>query len=122
MLQLWNQTSARIMEQMEATTCQWEGLKLYDYATKYISNKHLITYIKGSFAMPKDETHCTSFAVLLAAMLSLKRQAFLNYGKLYAILEVKSRYEIEMMTFNPEDENDFVFRSESTEEIDYSTH
>lgn len=68
--------------------------------------------------MPKDETQCASFAVLLVAMLSLKRRAFLNYSKLNAILEAKSRYEIEMMNFDPEDENDFVFRSESTEEIE----
>lgn len=107
-----------IMEQMEAITCQWEGLKLTIYATKYVSSKRLITYIKGSFTMPKDETQCASFAVLLVAMLSLKRRAFLNYSKLNAILEAKSRYEIEMMNFDPEDENDFVFRSESTEEIE----
>lgn len=120
MLQLWNHKirSTKIMEQMEAITCQWEGLKLTIYATKYISSKRLITYIKGSFTMPKDETHCASFAVLLVAMLSLKRRAFLNYSKLNAILEAKSRYEIEMMNFDPEDENDFVFRSESTEEIE----
>ncbi|CAO3686209.1 unnamed protein product [Rhizopus stolonifer] len=74
MLQLWNHKirSAKIMEQMEAITFQWEELKLTIYAT----------------------------------------------NKLNAILEAKTRYEIEMMNFDPDDENAFVFRSESTEEIE----
>jgi benzoyl-CoA reductase/2-hydroxyglutaryl-CoA dehydratase subunit BcrC/BadD/HgdB len=54
---------------MEVITCQWEGLKLTIYAAKYISSKYLITYIKGSFAMPKGEAHCASFAALLTEML-----------------------------------------------------
>ncbi|KAG2230990.1 hypothetical protein INT48_002769 [Thamnidium elegans] len=82
MFQLWNRkvNSALIMEQIEAITCQWEGLKLTIYATKYLPNKHLISYTKESFVMPKDETYCASFAVFLAAILSLKRLVFLNYS------------------------------------------
>ncbi|ORE22056.1 hypothetical protein BCV71DRAFT_272505 [Rhizopus microsporus] len=67
------------MKHLEAITCQWEGLKLVIFVTKYVSDKHLITYRKGSFCMPKNESQCVPFAILLAAMLSLKRRVFLNY-------------------------------------------
>ncbi|KAI7904577.1 uncharacterized protein BX663DRAFT_541591 [Cokeromyces recurvatus] len=85
--QLWNHKikSAKIMEQMETITCQWEGTKIDNLCNKvYI--KQMLYYVHRS--------------------------------KLNAILEAKYRYEIEMMTFDSQDENDFLFRSESTEEIE----
>ncbi|CEG63025.1 hypothetical protein RMATCC62417_00238 [Rhizopus microsporus] len=68
--------------------------------------------------MPKDESHCVSFAILLAAMILLKRQVFLNYSKLNAVLEAKCRHQIEMMVFETENENEILFLSESTDEIE----
>ncbi|KAL4214189.1 hypothetical protein AB4K20DRAFT_1879200 [Rhizopus microsporus] len=87
------------MKHLEAITCQWEGLKLVIFVTKYVSDKHLITYRKGSFCMPKNESQCVPFAILLAAMLSLKRRVFLNYSKLNAVFEAKCRHQIEMNSF-----------------------
>ncbi|RCH86344.1 hypothetical protein CU097_009498, partial [Rhizopus azygosporus] len=68
--------------------------------------------------MPKDESHYVSFAILLAAMPSLKRQVFLNYSRLNAVLEAKCRHQIEMMAFETENENELLFLSESTEEME----
>jgi hypothetical protein len=120
MLKLWSNKlkATEVMKHLEAITCQWEGLKFVIFATKCVSDKYLVTYRRGSFCMPKDESHCASFATLLAAMLSLKRLVFLNYSKLNAVLEAKYRHQFEMMTFETEDENEFLFLSESTEEIE----
>ncbi|KAI9470529.1 MAG: hypothetical protein EXX96DRAFT_622742 [Benjaminiella poitrasii] len=64
--------------------------------------------------MPKDETHCASFAIILSAMISLNRLVVLNYTKLNAIIEAKARYKVEMMEFDFQDSDGFTFSSEST--------
>ncbi|KAI8069132.1 uncharacterized protein B0P05DRAFT_551662 [Gilbertella persicaria] len=118
MLRKWTNRlgSVDIMKEFEAITCQWEGLKLIIFATRYISEKHSITYKKGSYIMPKEETHTASFARLLAAVLSLKRLVLVNYTKLNTVLETKHSYELQTMQFSQEDE--FNLRSDSTEEYE----
>ncbi|KAG1136936.1 hypothetical protein G6F37_011625 [Rhizopus arrhizus] len=115
MLRKWrNQLgSANIMKRFEAITCQWEGLRLVVFATRYISEEHSITYKKDSYMMPKEETHTASFAISLAAILSLKRLVFINYTKLNTVLEIKHTHELQTMQFFEEDE--FILRSDSTE-------
>ncbi|CAO3645412.1 unnamed protein product [Mucor hiemalis] len=81
--------SVKIMQELEAITCQWQGLKLIVFGTRFISKDHLITYRKDTFSVPKDESHAASFAHLLAAVLSLRRLVYLNYTKLNIILEAK---------------------------------
>jgi hypothetical protein len=54
--------------------------------------------------MPQDETRCASFAALLSVILFLKGKVFLNYSKLNAIFKAKSRYKLEMMRYNLEDD------------------
>ena len=105
--------SVNIMKRFEAITCQWEGLKLVVFATRYISEEHGITYKKGVYMMPKEETHTASFAISLAAILSLKRLVFINYTKLNTVLEIKHTHELQTMQFFEEDE--FNLRSDSTE-------
>lgn len=63
--------------------------------------------------MPKEETHTASFAISLAAILSLKRLVFINYTKLNTVLEIKHTHELQTMQFFEEDE--FNLRSDSTE-------
>jgi hypothetical protein len=105
--------SVNIMKRFEAITFQWEGLKLVVFATRYISEEHSITYKKGLYMVPKEETHTASFAMLLAAILSLKRLVFSNYTKLNTVLEIKHTHELQTMQFFEEDE--FILRPDSTE-------
>ncbi|KAI8638294.1 hypothetical protein BD408DRAFT_423303 [Parasitella parasitica] len=109
--------SVEIMKRLEAITCQWQGLKLTVYGTRFISKDHLITYRKGSFAMPKEETHAASFAHVLAAVLSLRRLVHSNYTKLNIILEAKYAHELETMYFSSDDETNF--RSDSTAGLEH---
>ncbi|KAI8063437.1 uncharacterized protein B0P05DRAFT_555882 [Gilbertella persicaria] len=117
MLKKWTKCLQKlgVMDQFEAITCQWEGLKLSIYGTKFVSKNNMITYIKGTFAFPAEETHAASFARLLLAVLSLKRLVMINYSKLNAALETKYRYEIEMAKFSTDDDIDETqLRSDST--------
>lgn len=109
--------SVKIMQELEAITCQWQGLKLIVFGTRFITKDHLVTYRKGTFSVPKDETHAASFAHLLAAVLSLRRLVYLNYTKLNVILEAKYTYEIETMYFESDSETNF--RSDSTAGLEY---
>ncbi|KAI8326728.1 hypothetical protein EDC96DRAFT_613066 [Choanephora cucurbitarum] len=109
--------SVEIMKQLESITCQWQGLKLIIYGTRCISKNHIVTYKKGSFSVPKEETHAASFAHLLAAILSLKRLVLVNYTKLNTILEAKYAHELETMYFSSDDATNF--RSDSTAGLEY---
>lgn len=117
MLKKWTKRlrKANVMDQFEAITCQWEGLKLMIFGTKFVSEKNMVTYRKGTFFFPAEETHAASFARLLLAIVSLKRLVLLNYSKLNATLEAKYRYEIEMAKFSSDDDKDDIqLRSDST--------
>ncbi|KAI8076927.1 hypothetical protein BDF21DRAFT_464131 [Thamnidium elegans] len=119
MLRKWTDRlgSVEIMKQLEAITCQWQGLKLTLYGTRFISEDHLVTYKKGSFSVPKDETHAASFAHVLAAVLSLRRLVYTNYTKLNVIMEAKYAHELETMHFSSDDET--FFRSDSTADLEH---
>lgn len=76
----------------------------------------MVTYRKGTFVFPAEETHAASFVRLLLAIVSLKRLVLLNYSKLNATLETKYRHEIEMAKFSSDDDNDEIqLRSDSTD-------
>ncbi|KAG1166784.1 hypothetical protein G6F55_005953 [Rhizopus delemar] len=109
--------SVEIMKQLEAITCQWQGLKLTVYCKRFISKDHLVTYRKGSFAVSKDEFHAASFAHVLVAVLSLRRLVYSNYTKLNIILEAKYAHELETMYFSSDDE--INFRSDSTADLEH---
>ncbi|CAO0801908.1 unnamed protein product [Mucor circinelloides] len=109
--------SEEIMKRLEAITCQWQGLKLTVYGTRFISKDHLITYRKGSFAVPKEETHAASFARVLTAVLSLRRLVYSNYTKLNIILEAKYAHGLETMYFSSDDETNF--RSDSAAGLEH---
>ncbi|KAG1322911.1 hypothetical protein G6F62_009970 [Rhizopus arrhizus] len=119
MLRKWTDClgSVEIMKQLEAITCQWQGLKLTLYSTRFISEDHLVTYKKGSFSVPKDEIHAASFAHVLAAVLSLRRLVYANYTKLNVILEAKHAHELETMYFYSDDET--FFWSDSTADLEH---
>ncbi|KAI8077126.1 hypothetical protein BDF21DRAFT_385000 [Thamnidium elegans] len=116
MLRKWTQYvgNSRISN-LEAITCQWQGVKLQIIGTKYISQNHSISYNKGVFVVPKIVNNLASFAQTLAAVLSLKRLVYLNYRKINVILEAKRRHDIEFMHFQgDETDDDILLRSDST--------
>ncbi|KAG0905391.1 hypothetical protein G6F33_012202 [Rhizopus arrhizus] len=116
MLRKWTQyvVNSRISN-LEAITCQWQGIKLQIIGTKYISQSHSISYNKGVFVVPKIVNNLASFAQTLAAVLSLKRLVYLNYSKINVILEAKRQHDIEFMHFQGgEIDDDILLRSDST--------
>lgn len=116
MLRKWIQYvgNSRISN-LEAITCQWQGVKLQVIGTRYISQNHSISYNKGVFVVPKIVNNLASFAQTLAAVLSLKRLVYLNYRKINVILEAKRRHDIELMHFQGgETDDDILLHSDST--------
>lgn len=116
MLRKWTQYvgNSRISN-LEAITCQWQGVKLQVIGTRYISQNHSISYNKGVFVVPKIVNNLASFAQTLAAVLSLKRLVYLNYRKINVILEAKRRHDIEFMHFQGgEADDDILLHSDST--------
>ncbi|CAO3659958.1 unnamed protein product [Rhizopus stolonifer] len=99
---------------LEATTCQWQGVKLQIIGTKYISQNHSISYNKGVFVVPKIVNNLASFAQTLAVILSLKRLVYLNYCKINIIIETKRRHDIEFMYFQGDETDDILLRSDNT--------
>ncbi|GAN04164.1 hypothetical protein MAM1_0056c03624 [Mucor ambiguus] len=61
--------------------------------------------------MPKDENHIASFANVLAAVLSLRRLVYLNYGKLNTILVAKYAHQSDTTHFSIDNESNFRFDS-----------
>ncbi|KAG1055513.1 hypothetical protein G6F43_002532 [Rhizopus delemar] len=98
---------------LEAITCQWQGVKLTIFGTRYLSQYHSVTYKKGVFIIPKTANHLTSFSQTLSAVLSLKRLVHLNYKKINVILETRKKFELEQMHFQCDDDDKFNFRSDS---------
>ncbi|KAG1296131.1 hypothetical protein G6F66_003737 [Rhizopus arrhizus] len=99
---------------------QWVDfiLRNINDSSDYLSaeEKPTLKGVKADFSvymMPKEETHTASFAISLAAILSLKRLVFINYTKLNTVLEIKHTHELQTMQFFEEDE--FNLRSDSTE-------
>lgn len=107
-----------VMINLEAIAYQWQGLRLTIYGTCLISNNSLLTYEMGSFMVPKDETHAGSIAYLLAAVLSIKRLAYINYAILNSALQVKYVYELETAPLRSNYESNLCV--DSTADLEHS--
>ncbi|RCH94357.1 hypothetical protein CU098_008516, partial [Rhizopus stolonifer] len=82
MLRKWTQCvgKSRIFN-VEAITCQWQGVKLQIIGTKYVSQNHSISYNKEIFFVPKIVNNLASFAQTLAAVLFLETSEFMHFQR-----------------------------------------
>ncbi|KAG1471538.1 hypothetical protein G6F56_002068 [Rhizopus delemar] len=104
--------SIKLLNKLEAITCQWEGTKLTIFATRTLTPDYTITYKKGAFSMPKSFNHLAELSKLLLAVLSLRRLVLSNYKKMNLIMKEKQREELLLLDF--EDEDSLCLRSDST--------
>lgn len=99
MLQLWRNKlgSIALAKQLEAITCQWQGLCLTIYGTRIVDENHSLSYIKKRVTIPSENGHFAAAANVLLTMLSLKQQATINYARFAAMLEEKQTIELETL-------------------------